>query len=371
MKKTLVLVVDRDDDFGVKGRVNTPVIGKEECIEAANALGIADPEDSDTNALYAAISMCMDLQEDGFDAEVSLICGDEKVGHRSDLALVAQLEEVLDIVRPESVILVGDGAEDEYIYPIISSRAHVDSVRKVYIKQAPGIEGAFYIFTRILADPAKRKRFVAPVGMVLMLLSLFNILPNTLLFLNDYDMAFMASMAGSLSIFFIGLALVLYGYNVGDHVQEFSRRLRANMIHMTTKFIFGCIGVFIFLFCTMITYYDVGNTYYPNMLSMIIYIISALIWPAILACSFYIAGVIIYDYQISKAFRVNLLLVCLNLVALGMVGLGILDILQVSVSNYLFVQNGVFEIVAGVVLSIMANVLKSRISKDQVRADAV
>ena len=109
MKKTLVLVVDRDDDFGVKGRVNTPVIGKEECIEAANALGIADPEDSDTNALYAAISMCMDLQEDGFDAEVSLICGDEKVGHRSDLALVAQLEEVLDIVRPESVILVGDG----------------------------------------------------------------------------------------------------------------------------------------------------------------------------------------------------------------------------------------------------------------------
>ena len=84
MKRTLVLAVDRDDDFGVKGRVTTPCIGIEDCLEAANALGIADPEDSDLNALYAAIGTCMELQEEGVDAEVALICGDEKVGHRSD-----------------------------------------------------------------------------------------------------------------------------------------------------------------------------------------------------------------------------------------------------------------------------------------------
>ena len=33
MKKTLVLVVDRDDDFGVKGKVNTPVIGVQNCLD--------------------------------------------------------------------------------------------------------------------------------------------------------------------------------------------------------------------------------------------------------------------------------------------------------------------------------------------------
>lgn len=371
MKKTLVLVVDRDDDFGVKGRVNTPVIGKEDCLEAANALGLADPEDSDTNALYAAISMCMDLQEDGIDSDVALICGNEKVGHRSDLALVSQLEEVLEIVAPESIILVGDGAEDEYIYPIISSRAHVDSVRKVYIKQAPGLEGAFYIFTRILSDPAKRKRFLVPFGFIMMLLSLFSVLPNTILFFKTYDMSIIASMAGSLSIFFIGLALILYGYNAPSRIHDAASRIRSNMMQVTTKFIFGVVGISLFIICMIITHYDVSNTYYPNIFSMIIYIMSATIWPAILAYSLYISGVIIYDYQIQKVFRVNIILGCFNVVALGLVCMGILDILQLTVSNNLFVENGVFEIVIGVFLSILANVLKSRISRNQVKSDAV
>ena len=154
MKKTLVLVVDRDDDFGVKGKVNTPVIGVQNCLDAATAFGIADPEDSDLNALYAAVSVCLEIQEDGHEADVALICGDEKVGHRSDLALVSQLEEVLEEIEPDSVVLVGDGAEDEYIYPIISSRAHVDSVRKVYVKQAPGLEGMFYICLLYTSDAA-------------------------------------------------------------------------------------------------------------------------------------------------------------------------------------------------------------------------
>ena len=53
MVKTLVLVVDRDDDFGVKGGVKTPVIGIDGAISAAIDLGVEDPEDSDVNGLLA------------------------------------------------------------------------------------------------------------------------------------------------------------------------------------------------------------------------------------------------------------------------------------------------------------------------------
>ena len=38
-KKTLVLAVDRDNDYGVKAGVVTPVIGIEGCKAAAVALG--------------------------------------------------------------------------------------------------------------------------------------------------------------------------------------------------------------------------------------------------------------------------------------------------------------------------------------------
>ncbi|MFA6710812.1 MAG: DUF373 family protein, partial [Candidatus Methanomethylophilaceae archaeon] len=133
MTKTLVLVVDRDDDFGVKGGVKTPLIGIDEAAVAAIDLGIVDPEDSDVNALLAAINIYKELHDDGRDVEIALICGDQKVGHKSDSALVDQLEIVIDQIKPDRAILVGDGAEDEYVYPIISSRVRIDSVKRVFV----------------------------------------------------------------------------------------------------------------------------------------------------------------------------------------------------------------------------------------------
>ncbi len=86
MGKLLVLAVDRDDDFGTKAGVSTPLIGVERCREAATALGMADPEDSDTNALFSAIKVCLDLRKEGTDAEVALICGASQVGIKTDMA---------------------------------------------------------------------------------------------------------------------------------------------------------------------------------------------------------------------------------------------------------------------------------------------
>ena len=110
MTKTLILVVDRDDDFGEKGGVETPVIGIEAAKVAAMSLGVEDPEDSDVNALFAAMNIYNDLIKDNDDVEIALICGDKKVGHRSDSMLISELETVIDIVKPEHAILVGDGA---------------------------------------------------------------------------------------------------------------------------------------------------------------------------------------------------------------------------------------------------------------------
>ncbi|MEC8913665.1 MAG: DUF373 family protein, partial [Candidatus Thermoplasmatota archaeon] len=51
MVRTLVLTVDRDNDLGVKAGIRGPVIGRKPTLTAALRLGIADPEESDTNAI--------------------------------------------------------------------------------------------------------------------------------------------------------------------------------------------------------------------------------------------------------------------------------------------------------------------------------
>ena len=54
MVRTLVITIDRDNDLGVKAGIRGPVIGRKATLTAALKLGIADPEESDTNAILGA-----------------------------------------------------------------------------------------------------------------------------------------------------------------------------------------------------------------------------------------------------------------------------------------------------------------------------
>ena len=70
--KIIIICIDRDDDIGIKGGMNTPIVGKELCIEAGTSLAIEDPEDSDCNAIFGAIKSYEEFRTKGYDVEVTL-----------------------------------------------------------------------------------------------------------------------------------------------------------------------------------------------------------------------------------------------------------------------------------------------------------
>lgn len=169
--KTLILCVDRDDDVGTKGGATTPLIGRRRNLDAAVALGLADPEDSDTNALFAAIRLFDEqtkLAKQGTTWEVATVAGHKSMGLTADKKVSAELDEVLATVKPDEVILVSDGAEDEQILPLLHNRAKVVHVHRSVVKQAPRLEGFYYVLTRLLDDEKQAKRFVLPFAIVLL-----------------------------------------------------------------------------------------------------------------------------------------------------------------------------------------------------------
>ncbi|HDN50685.1 MAG TPA: DUF373 family protein [Thermoplasmatales archaeon] len=163
--KTLVLCVDRDNDFGRKVGYGSPIVGREENLKAAQSLALADPEDSDTNCLFAAIATYDQLD----DAEIVTLCGDIHVGMESDMKIASQLDEILAEIKPDRVVLVTDGAEDEYIIPIIESRIKIDTVKRVVVKQSQTLEGTYYIIKRLMDDEKLQRRFLLPVAIILLI----------------------------------------------------------------------------------------------------------------------------------------------------------------------------------------------------------
>ena len=126
----------------------------------------------------------------------------------------------MGLVRPDRVVLVSDGAEDEYIYPVVSSRVKVDSVRKVFVKQVPTVEGTYYILIKMLNDEKVRKRIVVPIGLALLVFGIFALLdPIIMLFQGSAEVSF-TNMGLAMIWAVVGLYLVMFAYKAGDRARE-------------------------------------------------------------------------------------------------------------------------------------------------------
>lgn len=171
--QTLVICIDRDDDLGEKAKLVTPIIGREANLEAAAALGIADPEDSDTNTIFGGIKVLDELREKGVDAEIVTIAGDKNVGVISDQKIVEKLEAFLDTYEVEGAVFISDGAEDETLVPIVQSRIKIDSVKRIVVMQSENLESTYYILKHAFSDPKISQTFFVPIGLAFLIYAIF------------------------------------------------------------------------------------------------------------------------------------------------------------------------------------------------------
>ena len=162
---TLVLAIDRDNDLGRKTGIRSPVLGRKSNLEAAQQLGLADPEESDTNTMFAAVRIYDQLLKDDVKVEVVTICGDVRVGTRSDMKIANTLDQVIAETHATRAVLVSDGAEDRELEPIIRSRLRIDSTRQIVVQQSRPIEDTLYTIFHKMEDPKIQRKFILPVAL--------------------------------------------------------------------------------------------------------------------------------------------------------------------------------------------------------------
>lgn len=172
----LVISVDRDNDVGEKTSIKGPIIGRENVLKTANALGLADPEDSDFNALFQAVKVYDEIKKQ-YNSEVVILTGDKNVGLKSDKIITEQLDKVISKFKADYTILVTDGTEDDYVMPIIQSKMPILSVRKVVVKQSQELESTYFklkdFMTESLDNPKIARLVFGLPAIVLLLFALF------------------------------------------------------------------------------------------------------------------------------------------------------------------------------------------------------
>ena len=178
-ERLLILCVDRDGDIGAKTEEKTPILGREQNLDAAVALALRDPEEPDANAMFEAVRVYDQLIKQGQPNEnfqIATISGSQLLGVEADRKLVRELNGVLESFPAHSVILVTDGYSDEAVLPLVESRVPVTSIRRIIIRHSESIEETAALFSkylRMLTENPRYSRIALGVpGLLLIILAI-------------------------------------------------------------------------------------------------------------------------------------------------------------------------------------------------------
>jgi putative membrane protein len=225
--KIIVICIDRDDDIGIKGGLETPIIGKELCIEAGTSLAIKDPEDSDCNAIFGAIKSYEEFKTKGHDVEVTLVAGRFNRGIEGDAKIGLEIDTVLDKYNADGAVVVSDGEDDETVIPIIQGKIPIISIQRVIVRQSRSVEYSYAILARYIKilfyDPRYSKFFLG--------------LPGALLVTSGLSIIFGFSReAFALGLSMLGLAFIVRAFDIDKSIATLSKPTPSGFIRIFSYF---------------------------------------------------------------------------------------------------------------------------------------
>ena len=360
--KTLVLCVDRDDDLGTKAGISGPIIGRQENLEAAQKLGLVDPEDVDTNSILSAISLYDDLVKKGIEAEIATITGDQRVGFQSDLIITRQLENTLELVKPDRAILVSDGQEDEYIYPMISSRIKIDSVKRVFVRQSESLEGFYYLLVKSLKDVKIRTKWILPLSLFLVILGVLYLIPEIITFQKESDanLEILPRIGFFVILIVLGVYLIGWAYELDRKARNIARAMRQGSLAIP----FALVSIMLIIIGLFLGF-DSANAYSSSLLPnersygvQIVVFIQSSIWPIVFSVLSYEVGKSLMWFLQNGKVKWSNLIAIISVFATGFMVHGVADALDYFLGHATFETLFIYaEIITGIMVAIFGAVL--------------
>jgi putative membrane protein len=322
MVKILILNVDRDDDFGRKAGVQSPIVGVQSNLEAAVRLGRSDPEDSDLNAVFFAIRVYDAMKADGADVELVTLCGEINVGVKSDLRLVEQLDAVIAQTQASEAVLVSDGAEDEYILPLIQSRLKITAVQRVSVKQSRHIEDTYYRIVKLLDEDKVKKQFFLPIALILMVWAVFAIVG-------------MAASGFGAILFTLGIYLLIRTFNSEKKLAVVWHEFRQGLLLGRPSFYTTILAIVII---AVTVFYTFDHTVMLQSNPLIIQVLSFLndiTWGIVAAGLLFVFGRVTDLFIREKKILWTYWIMPFSLFAYGFIASSVCKALSTAIMNYL------------------------------------
>jgi len=226
-RRVLVGCIDRDNDLGKNGGVETPVFGRDQCISAGTRLAIEDPEDADANSIFGAVKIYEELVTKGYETEVAVIAGAYNRGVEADEKISSELIAVLSKFKAEGIVIVSDGEDDETVIPLIQAMIPVISIQRIIMRHSRSVEYSYAVFGKyikmLIYDPRYSKFFLG--------------VPGALLIASGFATIFgFTREALALVLSILGVAFIIRAFDIDKAIGSLNRTTPSTFIRIFSTF---------------------------------------------------------------------------------------------------------------------------------------
>lgn len=220
--RLLIVCIDRDNDVEVKTGIKTPIVGKDACLNAATKLALADPEEADANAIFAAIKEYDDLMQQGEHCEVMVAGGQFERGVSGDKKIRKEIADTLIGYPADGLVLVSDGLEGEEIVPVIQTLCPIVSIRRIVIKHSRSVEESYAIlgryFRMLLFDPRYTRYALGIPGVIFIGFVLIY--------------AINQQAAPLVLVVFVGIVFIIRGFDIDRRIESIGKLSATGLLRL-------------------------------------------------------------------------------------------------------------------------------------------
>ena len=221
--RILVLYVDRDGDLKSQG-LETPIIGRDEVLRAGIKYILENPDDSDANAVFAAVKIYDKLVAEygPENVNVAVVSGSPDPA-LANFVVLKELSQVLSVFDADAVYFVSDGPSDEAAIPAIQTKRPVVSVHRVVVKQARGVEETVTLFRHYLHKAVREpeyRRYTIGVPALLAFIFLLGVVIGQAIIWQILNVAFL----------FFAFFVMLYGFGIYDFLKNVLKKFEITFI---------------------------------------------------------------------------------------------------------------------------------------------
>ena len=196
------------------------------------------------------------------------------------------------------------------------------------MKQAPGVEGFIYIISKTLRDPQKKKRFLAPIGILFCFIALVYILADISAFVATNSVSYLFSMTAPMVVFLIGGLTLIYAYDAVDITYGYIDLIRGELKSPSITLTFKILSAVLFLTAVVIALFSIKDVLNNGILFVTMEFLSSFLWPFAFSMFLNYMGQTIHDYVETKELPYGLITTIVTIMGFSFIVQGVVDFLK-------------------------------------------